>query len=42
MPRGKDHHYAVRVTWTGAEAGGTRDYKTYSREYRPTSTASPR
>jgi organic hydroperoxide reductase OsmC/OhrA len=34
MPRGKDHHYAVRVTWTGAEAGGTRDYKTYSREYR--------
>jgi len=34
MPRGKEHHYAVRVTWTGAAAGGTRDYKTYSREFR--------
>lgn len=34
MPRPKDHHYAVRVTWTGAQAGGTRDYKSYSREYR--------
>lgn len=34
MPRGKAHHYAVRLTWTGAAAGGTRDYKTYSREYR--------
>ena len=34
MPRGKDHHYAVRVTWTGAAEGGTRDYKSYSREYR--------
>lgn len=34
MPRGKDHHYQVEVTWTGAAAGGTRDYKTYSREYR--------
>jgi len=22
------------VTWTGAEQGGTRDYKSYSREYR--------
>jgi len=34
MPRGKDHHYQVTVTWTGAVAGGTRDYKSYSREYR--------
>src|SRR3546814_4428842 len=34
MPHGKDHHYDLRVTWTGAAAGGTRDYKTYSREYR--------
>src|SRR3546814_7569952 len=34
MPRGKDHHYEMQVTWTGAAAGGTTDYKTYSREYR--------
>jgi organic hydroperoxide reductase OsmC/OhrA len=34
MPRGKEHHYEMQVTWTGAAAGGTRDYKTYSREYR--------
>jgi organic hydroperoxide reductase OsmC/OhrA len=24
----------MQVTWTGAAVGGTRDYKTYSREYR--------
>jgi organic hydroperoxide reductase OsmC/OhrA len=41
MPRGKDHHYAVRLTWTGAKAGGTRDYKTYSREYRADFDAKP-
>src|SRR3546814_68413 len=34
MPRGKEHHYELRVTWTGGAAGGTTDYKTYSREYR--------
>jgi organic hydroperoxide reductase OsmC/OhrA len=35
MPRGQDHHYEVQVTWTGVAAGGgTRDYRTYSREYR--------
>lgn len=34
MPRGKDHHYQVQVTWTGAAGGGTADYKSYSREYR--------
>lgn len=34
MPRGKAHSYAARLTWTGASAGGTSDYKTYSREYR--------
>jgi len=34
MPRGKEHHYRVQVTWTGAAAGGTKDYKSYSREYR--------
>jgi organic hydroperoxide reductase OsmC/OhrA len=34
MPRGKEHHYEMQVTWTGAAVGGTRDYKTYSREYR--------
>src|SRR3546814_13548429 len=34
MPNGKEHHDELRVTWTGAAAGGTTDYKTYSREYR--------
>jgi organic hydroperoxide reductase OsmC/OhrA len=34
MPRGKAHHYQTRLTWTGAAAGGTTDYKVYSREYR--------
>lgn len=34
MPRGKEHHYQVQVTWTGAAAGGTVDYKSYLREYR--------
>lgn len=34
MPRGKDHHYAAKLTWSGAAEGGTRDYKTYSRAYR--------
>ncbi|NIA68169.1 OsmC family peroxiredoxin [Pelagibius litoralis] len=34
MPRGKDHHYTLQLTWTGAEAGPTRDYRVYSREYR--------
>lgn len=34
MPRGKDHHYETKLTWTGASAGGTSDYKSYSREYR--------
>lgn len=34
MPRGQDHHYEIQVTWTGAAAGGTRDYKTYSRAFR--------
>lgn len=34
MPRPKDHHYQAKLTWTGAAAGGTRDYQSYSREYR--------
>jgi len=34
MPRGKTHSYAATLTWTGAAGGGTRDYKSYSREYR--------
>jgi organic hydroperoxide reductase OsmC/OhrA len=34
MPRGKTHSYAAKLTWTGAGAGGTSDYKSYSREYR--------
>jgi organic hydroperoxide reductase OsmC/OhrA len=27
------HHYAARITWTGAKAGGTTSYDAYSREY---------
>jgi organic hydroperoxide reductase OsmC/OhrA len=29
----KDHLYRMTVTWTGAEAGPTRDYATYSRQF---------
>ncbi len=34
MPRGKAHHYAAKLIWTGAAAGPTSDYRSYSREYR--------
>ncbi len=34
MPRPKDHHYRAKLTWTGAAAGGTSDYQSYSREFR--------
>jgi organic hydroperoxide reductase OsmC/OhrA len=30
----KEHHFAARLTWTGAAHGPTRDYESYSREYR--------
>ncbi len=29
-----EHHYAVRLIWTGAQRGPTRDYQSYSRSYR--------
>jgi organic hydroperoxide reductase OsmC/OhrA len=29
-----EHHFAARLTWTGAAQGPTRDYESYSREYR--------
>ena len=29
-----EHHYAARLVWTGAERGSTRDYRSYSRDYR--------
>ena len=29
-----EHHFAARLVWTGAEHGPTRDYESYSREYR--------
>jgi organic hydroperoxide reductase OsmC/OhrA len=29
-----EHHYAARLVWTGAERGSTKDYRSYSREYR--------
>jgi organic hydroperoxide reductase OsmC/OhrA len=32
MPR--EHHYALRLTWTGAKGGPTTDYESYSRSYR--------
>ena len=30
----REHHFAARLVWTGAEHGPTRDYQSYSREYR--------
>ena len=33
-PKARDHHYAARLTWTGAAGGPARDYAGYSREYR--------
>ena len=29
-----EHDYAARLVWTGAERGSTRDYRSYSRDYR--------
>ncbi len=34
MPKAKEHHYRAELTWTGAAQGSTRDYRSYSREYR--------
>ena len=28
-----EHHFACRLRWTGAAAGPTRDYASYSRDY---------
>jgi organic hydroperoxide reductase OsmC/OhrA len=30
----KEHHFAARLVWTGAEQGPIKDYQSYSREYR--------
>jgi organic hydroperoxide reductase OsmC/OhrA len=30
----REHHFAARLVWTGAERGPTRDYQSYSRDYR--------
>ncbi|MEN5115117.1 OsmC family protein [Brevundimonas diminuta] len=30
---GKEHHYAVKVTWTGNTGAGTRTYRGYEREH---------
>jgi organic hydroperoxide reductase OsmC/OhrA len=29
-----EHHFAAKLVWTGAAQGPTRDYESYSREYR--------
>ena len=34
MAREKTHRYAVRMVWSGAAQGPTRDYRSYSREHR--------
>ena len=34
MASQKEHHYAVKTVWTGAEQGPARDYRSYSRAYR--------
>ena len=33
MMRTKQHHYTVRTVWSGATAGATRDYRSFSREH---------
>ncbi len=33
MTRGKSHHYAVTVTWTGNLGEGTASYRAYSRNH---------
>jgi organic hydroperoxide reductase OsmC/OhrA len=33
-PKARDHRYGAHLMWTGAAAGPTRDYASYSREYR--------
>jgi len=30
----KEHHFAARLVWTGAERGTTRSYDSYGRDYR--------
>jgi organic hydroperoxide reductase OsmC/OhrA len=30
----REHHFTARVVWTGAAHGPTKDYESYSREYR--------
>lgn len=30
---GKEHHYAVTVTWTGNQGSGTSAYRAYSRDH---------
>ena len=30
----KEHHFAARLVWTGAERGTTRSYESYGRDYR--------
>jgi organic hydroperoxide reductase OsmC/OhrA len=30
----REHHFAARLVWTGAAQGPTKDYESYSREYR--------
>jgi organic hydroperoxide reductase OsmC/OhrA len=30
----REHHFAARLVWTGAERGPIRDYESYARDYR--------
>jgi organic hydroperoxide reductase OsmC/OhrA len=30
----REHHFAARLVWTGAAQGPTKNYESYSREYR--------
>ncbi len=36
-----EHHYRVRVEWTGARGIGTRDYKSYGRDHVVTADGKP-
>ena len=33
MMQTKQHHYTVHTVWSGATAGATRDYRSFSREH---------
>ena len=41
MAKGKEHHYAVEIRWTGNLGEGTSSYKSYARTYEIISGSKP-